>query len=125
MKKKTVVIMAACIALLIGFPVSLIASSIYGNPISAALATSKIRSYVKETYPELDLVVPKAKYNFKLSEYKSHVRSKTSGDTHFDIGWSRRGINDSYEHEIANNFTTFRRLRDEFNDAVESIMKDR
>lgn len=124
MKKKTVVIMTACIVLLIGFPISLIANSIYGNPISAAVATSKIRSYVEETYPELDLVVPKATYNFKFSEYNSRVRSKTSEDTHFNIGWSRKGINDSYEYEIANYSTTIRRLTEEFDDAVEAIMKD-
>lgn len=41
-------------------------NSFYGNPISAAFATSKIKAYVNNTYPDLDLEVPHAVYNFKI-----------------------------------------------------------
>ena len=125
MKKRVVRIVVILIVLMVVFFIGSIVSAFYGNPIEASIATSKIRTYVEETYPELDLEGPKATYNFKFDHYNSHVRSKTSGDTHFDIGWSKKGINDSYEYEIANYFTTFERLSEEFDTAVESILKEK
>jgi hypothetical protein len=106
----------------IGFIVNLI-TSFYGNPVTAAIATSKIRTYVEDTYPNMDLDVPKANYNFKFTEYVSHVESKTSMDTRFMVAWSKGRIYDSYEGDVAKRYTTFERLQHEFTKIVEDIIE--
>jgi hypothetical protein len=93
-----------------------------GNPISKAIATSKIRSYVNKTYSTLDLMVPEAKYNFKDSSYYSIVKSETSEDTHFSISYGNGRINDSYEYEIGNKYTTYSRLSNELDKTIEDIL---
>jgi hypothetical protein len=105
-----------------GFILNLI-TSFYGNPVTAAIATSKIETYVDETYPNMDLEVPKAKYNFKFSEYVSYVKSKTSTDTRFSVAWSKGRIDDSYGNDVVDRNTTFQRLQQEFSEVVEEIIE--
>ena len=122
--KKLLKILAAVIALLlIGLLLSAV-NSFVGNPISSAIATSKIRTYVKETYPDLDLEVPKATYNFKYNAYSSFVQSRTSEDTCFSVSWRNGNISDRYESDVVSRFTTFRRLSSEFSSAVEPIINN-
>ena len=102
--------------------VLLITNSFKGNPVSAAIATSNIRTYVEETYPDLDLNVPKATYNFKFSEYTSIVESKTSEDTRFAVRYRKGRIIDSFRYEVGNSFTTYRRLQKEFDGIIEDII---
>lgn len=98
-------------------------NSFYGNPISAAIATSKIKSYVKDTYPDMDLEVPDATYNFKFDEYHSWVKSRISIDTCFEVSWSNGRINDSYEYDVENRGMTYRRLQTELDNTIEGIIK--
>lgn len=123
MKGSTIVriILIGIILLVIGFAFSFF-NAFYGNPISAAIATSKIRSYVKETYPEMNLEVPKATYNFKFDEYNSYVKSKTSVDTCFYVSVSNGKINDRYEIEVINKNNTFERLQKELDQTIGEIL---
>lgn len=123
LRKRLLKIIAAAFALfLIWFLFSAVIAFM-GNPISAAIATSKIRAYVKETYPSMDLEVPRANYNFKDSDYYSHVRSTSSIDTAFRVGYRKGKISDDYPFEVANRFSTYRRISMEFDKAVEDILK--
>lgn len=106
----------------VGFIANLVIA-FYGNPISSAIATKKIRTYVSETYPNMELKVPKAVYNFKFDEHISHVKSKTSQDTHFDVSWVRGKIYDSYENFVTGRVNTFDRLSREFSDKVEQVIQ--
>jgi hypothetical protein len=115
------IIITVITLLFVGFVINLI-TSFYGNPITAAIATSNIRSYVEKTYPLSNLEVPKASYNFKFSEYASHVQSKTSMDTEFSVAWSKGRIYDSYESDVVNRYTTFQRLQQEFSKTIEDIV---
>lgn len=123
MKTKVFKILSVFISLFILGYIIYFINAFTGNPVSSAIATKKITSYVNKTYTSLDLVIPKAKYNFKDSSYYSIVKSKTSKDTHFTISYGNGRINDSYEYEIGNKYTTFSRLSDELDKTIEDILK--
>lgn len=114
--------LGALAALAIAGFLLLFVNSFVGNPVSAMLATSQIKSYVMDTYPDNDLKVEKARYNFKNSEYSSRVSSKSSIDTNFRVAWKNGRITDHYEYEVANRYTTYGRLQSEFDKAVEDII---
>ncbi len=93
--------------------------SFYGNPISKAIANSKIEAYIRDTYPDIDLEVSKTVYNFKFEEYVANVQSKESVDTTFSVHWDDEGIRDSYDSEVIGRWNTYERLQREFSDALE------
>jgi hypothetical protein len=127
MKRKRIhwstIIFLVILLLFVGFFASVI-MAFYGNPITAVIATVKIRNYVEDTYPDMDLEVPKAGYNFKFEEYLSHVKSKTSPDTHFEVSWVKGKIFDTYESFVTGRINTFDRLNREFSDKVEQIIQN-
>lgn len=125
MKRKRIqgstIILIIVLLLMIGFIASFI-MAFYGNPITATIATVKIRNYVEYTYPDMDFEIPKAKYNFKFTEYSSQVSSKSSQDTRFRVSWSDGKINDSYEEDVIKKYNTYDRINREFSEKVEEII---
>ena len=126
MKKKSLFlrILAAGTGLVIILLLFSVLNGTVGNPISAYLATNKIRTYVADTYAEDNLIVDQATYNFKDSSYGSLVHSPTSEDTIFRVSMRKGRIEDDYPYEVANKFTTLRRLEDALNEEVEAIIKE-
>lgn len=118
----TTVLIITILFLIIGFFANLV-MAFYGNPVSAAIATVKIKAYMEDTYPDMDLEIPKAGYNFKFEEYVSHVKSKTSQDTYFNVSWSKGKIYDSYECDVVKLYNTYDRLNKEFSEQVEEIIQ--
>ncbi len=116
------VIIAIILLLFIGFIFNIV-NSIYGNPISAAIATSKIKIYIDRTYPEEDLEISKAIYNFKFDEYYSYVKSKTSEDTSFSVSWSKGQVTDDYEIQVKRHYATYKRLQRELDNKVEELIR--
>jgi hypothetical protein len=116
------IMMGVVVLIFLGLILSVV-NGFYGNPLSATIATNRIRAYVNDQYPDMDLEVSKAKYNFKFSEYYSRVESKTSQDTNFSVGWSKGRIDDDYEYEVKNHFTTYRRLQEELDHTVQEILE--
>ncbi|PHV69989.1 hypothetical protein CS063_12640 [Sporanaerobium hydrogeniformans] len=99
------------------------ANDLLGNPITATLATHKVKAYVAEKYPELDLEVGKASYNFKFKTYGVSVSSKTSIDTHFTIEYKKGRIKyDEYESYVQGKFNTRRRLEEACTKEVISLL---
>jgi len=98
-------------------------NSFTGNPVSAFFAYNKIKDYAAINYPAMDLELSEVKYNFKNSAYGCHVQSRKSEDTKFYIGYSHGSVSDDYEYEVANRFTTYRRLSKDFNDMVTNIIE--
>ena len=90
----------------------LFVNSLYGNPVSNLLARQTAGRYINEKYSRLDLNIENVYYNFKLGEYGAFVKSGTSEDTAFSIYFDSFGnvTGDDYDTEVANNFTTWRRL---------------
>ena len=101
------------------------ANDLLGNPISSALATHKVKEYVAEKYPEMDLEVGKASYNFKFKTYGVSVSSKTSIDTHFTIEYKKGRIKyDEYESYVQGKFNTRSRLEETCAKEVISLLSN-
>ena len=113
---------AAVILLILGFVFCLV-NSFTGNPVSAFVASSKIQDYAAVNYPASDLVLSDVKYNFKNNAYGCHVQSPKSEDTKFYIQYSHGRVSDDYKYEVANHFTTYRRLSKDFGDMVTDIIE--
>lgn len=100
-----------------------IMNSTIGNPLSAAMSEKAIRVYVEQTYPELELTVGKANYNFKFNEYMATATSNDSKDTHFPIycsGW--KVTRDDYDSCVTNKFNTLQRFESEYSKLAISIL---
>ncbi len=117
----TVVLLTAFMLIILGLILSVV-TAFFGNPITKMIATSQIRSYVEKNYPDMDLEVAKAVYNFKFESYGSKVQSNTSVDTKFYVHWRRGKIDDTYETDVLKHNTTYQRLQKEFSDLVEEII---
>jgi hypothetical protein len=98
-------------------------NSFTGNTVSAFIASGKIKEYAEANYSDMDLELSEVKYNFKNSAYGCHVQSRKSEDTNFYIGYSHGIVSDDYEYEVANRFTTYRRLSKDFNEMVTQIVE--
>jgi len=99
-------------------------NSLVGNPVSNALAKKAAQQYIGTNYSDLNLKIQKSNYNFKFGSYFVFVQSSTSEDTAFSIYVDSYGnvIRDDYEYEVANNFTTFRRLDEELREIANEMI---
>lgn len=123
MKIKKVLAGTLGFALIIGL--LLLANSLVGNPISKLAAQKAIKEYTASHYSHLDLELGKVNYNFKFGCYGAMAQSKTSEDTKFYIYTDSLGKNvaDYYESEVANCFTTWRRLSSKLDEEAEKVIK--
>lgn len=87
-----------------------------GNPISKLIVNQAAQKYVEQNYPDLNLELDKAIYNFKDDKYYVAVKSKTSIDTHFSIGFTGMGkqISDNYKSVVLEKFNTWERLNESY-----------
>lgn len=122
MKQRISKILAASLAFLLIGLLLYITNSFTGNPISATIATYKIKAYAKQNYPDENFTISKASYNFKGASYYSKVSSKTSKDTTFNISVRNGKVSDDYESEVTSHMTTYRRLSNSYNDTIEDIV---
>lgn len=124
MNRKTKKILAGVVG--IGLIVLLLSfvNSLTGNPVSKAWAKKAAQQYINENYGELDLEVESCGYNFKFGYYFAFVQSSTSMDTCFAVNVDSFGhvISDAYEYEVANKFTTYRRLDLELREFAEEVL---
>ena len=84
----------------------------FGNPISRLLADRSADKYIETHYKDLDLNRDEIYYNFKDGYYIVRLRSKTSKDTAFMLGFNSFGKlkRDTYDEIL---FNTEIRLLDE------------
>lgn len=125
MKKSIMLrVLAAVGGLLILSFLFMLYASFNGNPISAAISTSKIRAYVSENYPE-NFEVPFANYNFKDGSYMCHMQSKTSEDTAFSVSFRRGKLEDNYETQVTGKWNTWQRLDRELDREIERMIAEK
>lgn len=123
MKKKGVKIIIGLIMIALIGSMSFVINAIVGNPISAMIADRGIKQYVSQTYPEMDLEIEKASYNFKNGTYWARVSSKDSMDTKFYISYGNGKIQgDSYEHTVLGMFNTLDRLSREYSVVAKEVI---
>lgn len=114
MKSKPLKIVAVTIGLVALGSIAFVSNVFLGNPISAYLAENAIKDYVATTYPDLDLKISKAHYNFKSTDYMAYAQSKSSPDTHFSIYYEKGEITqDHFQDYVAGKFNTLLRLEEE------------
>ena len=95
-----------------------------GNPISAAIVTARVNSYVKETYPGNDFSIKWASYDFKTNDYRCRIQSASSPDTSFFISGGISGkLYDSYETAVLEKGTTYARLDNALNEEACALLK--
>ncbi len=119
--KLVYIVIAVFLLAIFGFAFSLY-DSIYGNPVSAWIAEGRIKDYASLTYKNLDLELSKVGYNFKSKAYGCRVQARNSEDTKFTISYRKGKVTDDYEYEVANHFTTYRRLSKDFGDLVKDFV---
>ncbi len=124
--KKTLsrVITAVALLLCCGF-VFMVVNTFTGNPVSVYVASKRILEYIEKTYPDQPLEVSQVKYTFPNSAYYARVQAADSIDTSFTVSFSRGKVSDDYEYEVANHFTTYRRLSEAFDGLVTGIIEAR
>lgn len=124
MKKRTKIIAGITAFMLIGV-LLFFANGLVGNPISKFLANRSAEEYIEEEYPEMELEVSKATFNFKTGGYSVGVKSPNSIDTHFSLSISPSGdiIYDSYEDYVLDKFNTWNRINEEYRDMVEKVFE--
>lgn len=105
----------------------LIVNSMIGNPVSKILAKNAAKQYVEENYNDLNLELNAPHYNIKFNRYGILAKSKTSEDTVFRIYTDSLGniIEDDYKYEVANCFTTSRRLSSELDEKAKKIIGEK
>lgn len=124
--KKITKIIAAVTAFVLIIGLLLFVNAWVGNPVSKHIATKAAEKYVAETYENIELAVEESNYNFKFGSYVVFFRSPSSYDTAFSVYADSFGkiIRDDYEFEVANNFTTFRRLDLELRQIGKKLMRE-
>lgn len=97
-------------------------NSFLGNPITKSIAAKEAKKYVKDKFPNLELLVGETVYNFKFSCYETSITSPSSEDTRFTVTYRRGEISDSYDSYVKERFNTMIRLTDAFNKEVEDLL---
>lgn len=121
--KKILKIVAGFVALALIAGVLFVTDAFVGNPISAALANRAIAKYVEIKYPDFDLELDKAAYNFKDSAYAAMAKSNISIDTRFYVYYRNgRVIRDDYESYVLEYFNTLNRLSKEYSVLAKNIL---
>lgn len=124
MKKKVKKILAGAAGFILMIGLLLFANSLVGNPVCKLIAGNAIKAYISENYSDRNLELGEVHYNFKFAGYGAMAQSATSKDTVFYIQTDSFGghVRDDYEYEVANCFTTWRRLSEELDEKAEEVM---
>lgn len=115
---------AALLALVIIAGLLLFANGLVGNPISRFIVNRSARQHVAATYPDMNLELEQARYDFKSSNYYVHVKSSTSVDTHFTLRFTASGVlhYDDYEFRVVGGSNTFERINSEYSLALRAVI---
>lgn len=122
--KKYLKIGAIVLGFTIIFGIIYVANSFTGNPISKQLVNSNVKVYVEQTYPELDLVIDDAFYDFKNGfRYIVSISSEHSEDLYFNILYNMKGeiVVDGYDSSITEGNNVMWRLSLEYKDETNRV----
>lgn len=99
------------------------ASSLVGNPVSRMLAEHSAEEYVQAHHP--DCAVDDVSYSFKTGGYDARVSKPGSVDHTFTVSFDAFGrfVYSAYESEVAEHFSTWRRLDDAYRSFAKPILQ--
>ena len=110
------------VILLVGFIAS-VYNSFSGNPLSAFIADRTVKSYIGKTYPDKDVAIEKAQYNFKMHAYISKVKFKDSNEE-FTVSTRKGKINyDNYFDLYKMDQILSGRFSEEFSKEISELLK--
>ena len=106
------------------FTVLFVGNAIFGNPISKFIVSKNAQKYVEETYADKDYYIDRIGYDFKTNGYYVFVKSNSSIDTYFSVGYDIFGNegNDSYTSRVLDGFNTWHRINLEYRDMVDTVI---
>lgn len=121
--KKSAKICAGITAFLLIIGVMWFANGLLGNPISKTISNNSAKEYIEKNYPNMNLDISDAFYNFKTGTYDIEVKSPTSKDTHFYLSISSFGkiTYDSYENDVVDRYNTFNRINESYSSNMEKV----
>lgn len=123
MKKKTLKIIAAVVAVVILIGLGWFANALVGNPVSKMLATNTAEKHLAEAYANTDYYIEKVSYNFKDGNYHAFIKSPTSIDTEFSLYITMLGELrlDTYD-DVLTGFNTARRIEQEYRELADTVL---
>ncbi|UWG96559.1 hypothetical protein LPY66_16970 [Dehalobacter sp. DCM] len=123
--KRFVKILACVLALVLFGGILWFANGLVGNPVSRMLAENAAKNYIADNYPDLQLELADATYNFKSSNYSVIAKSPTSIDTHFYMAISSRGQikYDSYKDDVLQKRNTYDRINNGYGSMADTIFE--
>jgi hypothetical protein len=125
MKLKNIILVLVPLLLVIILTTSLY-TSFKGNPFVARKATKAIKEYVAENYPEYELEIDRATYNFKFKSYGCKVYSNDIIDLHFTVKYNQKGniSYDSFEQDYLGSYNTLDRFGKEYTKLVTPVLEN-
>ena len=121
MKTKIVKIIAAAVAVLLTAGVLFVYNAFCGNPISAAVAGSRIRKHIDTQYPGHHYQISSPSYDFKMGGYTCAVTDPDSADRSFTARYDEGKVYDTYE-DMMNKSNVLDRLDSEFREALRPLI---
>jgi len=110
MKKKICIIILAVTVPLLCFSYWVFAS-FHGSLIRKIVMTAQAKEYIAGNYPDKDLFVDFADYDFKMSGYYCDIHTDPESDLHFMVYEGGDGnLTDDYELRVLNKENTILRL---------------
>lgn len=120
-KRILVVLMCAAVILL----VVLLGISVFGNPVAKMLAQRGAERYLEAAYPGEDFYIDRLQYNSKTGRYEAKIQSRSSVDSHFDVGIGKTGKVefDTYESNVLSKWNTVNRICNEYSELAVPVLK--
>ncbi|MBR2929924.1 MAG: hypothetical protein IKC32_01720 [Clostridia bacterium] len=122
--KKIIITVIVAILLLAAILAALLAMSLYGNPVSLALARVGAEAYLDKSYEGKGLVIERVGYDFKFGKYFAYAELPGSMDIRFSIIMNASGevIRDEYENHVTSGWNTSRRIDNEYRKLVDAVL---
>lgn len=123
--RKIIRVLSALAGMVLILGLASLTNAFIGNPISASLATNSAQTYIGLQYPDLDLRVDRASYNFKFNHYMVRAKSQKSMDTYFTIYLDSFGhiLEDDYKETVLSGWNTYRRINEAFEVYTASLIR--
>ena len=124
MLKKTIRMIGILIIAVLLIFCGWIANGLFGNPVSALLASRGLHQYIERTYAHLCLDIDRFGYNFKTGGYFAYLVDDNSPDTAFYIDMDMLGHvqHDTYDTWVTEKRNTEQRVQEQYRTLVNSVL---
>ncbi len=124
MKKRIWKITVLVVALILTIGIIWLGVALMGNPLSKYLSKRSAQQHLDTFYPNTDFVVTDISYSFKTGGYYAHVKSPSSLDSEFTLGFDhwRKFRWDSYEDRVVHKENTALRINRDYAQLVDKVL---